>query len=234
MKIKVCYIIWFALSLGLASCELDNYEAPDSSLKGRIVYNGEPINVGYDQVYFELWEPGWQEKTPINVVVDQDGSFSALLFNANYKLIIPASQGPFISNPNDATQSDTIQVDLNGNQTLDIEVTPYYMIRNPLISGAGRTVSATFGLEKIINDANAKDVEQVSLYVNKTFFVDLGNNIASTNVNGVDITDMNNIGLSVDVPAITPAQNYIYARVGVKISGVEDMLYSPVEKVMLQ
>ncbi|MBF9254607.1 DUF3823 domain-containing protein [Pontibacter sp. 172403-2] len=234
MKIKVCYILWFALSLGLASCELDNYEAPDSSLKGRIVYNGEPINVGYDQVYFELWEPGWQEKSPINVVVDQDGSFSALLFNANYKLIIPASQGPFISNPNDATQSDTILVNLNGNQTLDIEVTPYYMIRNPQFSVSGRTVSANFGLEKIITDANAKDVERVSLYVNKTYFVDLGNNIAATNINGGDIADMNNISLSVEAPAITPAQNYVFARVGVKISGVEDMIFSPIEKVQIQ
>lgn len=233
MKIKVCYIIWFALSLGLASCELDNYEAPDSSLKGRIVYNGEPINVGYNEVYFELWEPGWQEKTPINVAVDQDGSYSALLFNANYKLIIPSSQGPFISNLNDATQSDTILVNLNGNQTLDIEVTPYYMIRNPQISGSGRTISTIFGLEKIINDANAKDVERVSLYVNKTFFVDLGNNIAAANMNGGDIMDMDNISLGVDVPAITPAQNYVYARVGVKISGVEDMLFSPVQKLEL-
>lgn len=234
MKIKVCYIIWFALSLGLASCELDNYEAPDSSLKGRIVYNGEPINVGYNEVYFELWEPGWQEKTPINVAVDQDGSYSALLFNATYKLIIPASQGPFMSHLNDATQSDTILVNLNGNQTLDIEVTPYYMIRNPQFSSSGRTVSVTFGLEKIINDANAKDVERVSLYVNKTFFVGLGAyNIAAKDLNGGDIMDMNNISLNVDAPAITPTQNYVYARIGVKLSGVEDMLFSPVEKVGL-
>jgi hypothetical protein len=35
------------------------------------------------------------------------------------------------------------------------------------------------------------------------------------------------------VPAIVPTQNYVYARVGVKIAGVEDMIFSPVVKVTL-
>ncbi len=73
-----------------------------------------------------------------------------------------------------AAAKDTVYVNINGSQTLDIEVTPYYMIRNPQITASGGNVNATVSLEKIITDANAKDVERVTLYVNKTQFVSGG------------------------------------------------------------
>ncbi|MGV3502743.1 MAG: DUF3823 domain-containing protein [Adhaeribacter sp.] len=235
MKHKLIWILGLFLSGGLVSCENDNYEEPQSVLQGRIVYQGEPLPVAYNQVNFQLWEPGWQLKSPINVQVDQDGSFSQLLFNAPYKLIIQSAQGPFRAIRNSATNSDTILVDLKGSQTLDIEVMPYYMIRNPQLSASGRNLTANFKLEKIITDANAKNVERVSLYVNKTMFVDQGNYLpeAFKDLAGADITDMNNVSLNLTVPAITPAQNYVFARVGLKIAGVEDMLYSPVQKIQL-
>jgi len=233
MKIKFFAILCFALGVSLTSCELDNFEAPESKLEGRIVYNGEPINVAYNEVNMQLWEPGWQLKSAINVSVDQDGSYSALLFNAPYKLVIQPFQGPFRSIKNEVTQSDTILVDLKGNQTLDIEVMPYYMIRNTQISKAGSDVTANFGLEKIITDVNAKDVENVTLYINKTMFVDRSNNIATKELNGADIMDMNNVSMSVTVPALNTAQNYVFARIGVRIAGVEDMLYSPIQKIQL-
>jgi Protein of unknown function (DUF3823) N-terminal domain/Domain of unknown function (DUF3823_C) len=235
MKDKLIWILGLFLSAGLASCDNDNFKEPQSILQGRIVYQGEALPVAYNQVNFQLWEPGWQLRSPINVQVDQDGSFSALLFDARYKLIIQPAQGPFRSIKNDATQSDTIMVDLKGSQTLDIEVRPYYMIRNPQLTAAGRNLTAAFKLEQIITDANAKNVERVSLYVNKTMFVDQGNVLPDAKVDlaGSAITDMNNVRLSLTVPAITPAQNYVFARVGLKIAGVEDMLYSPVQKVQL-
>jgi len=30
---------------------------------------------------------------------------------------------------------------------------------------------------------------------------------------------------------MTPTQNYVYARIGVKISGLEDMIFSPLVKI---
>lgn len=230
---NIYLLLWFALGIGITSCEFDNYDEPESQLQGRIVYNGEPINVGYNDVSMQLWEPGWQLRSAINVLVDQDGSYSALLFDAPYKLVIQPAQGPFRSIKNEVTQSDTIMVDLKGDQTLDIEVMPYYMIRNAQIAKAGSDVTANFGLEQIITDANAKNVENVTLYVSRTMFVDRGNNIATKQLNGGDITDMNNISMSLTVPALTTAQSDIFARVGVKIAGVEDMLYSPVQKLPL-
>ncbi len=44
---------------------------------------------------------------------------------------------------------------------------------------------------------------------------------------------MDGISLKVDVPARVPTQDYAYARVGVRIAGVEDMIFSEITKVNL-
>lgn len=217
----------------LASCAKDNYDEPGSKLEGKLVYNGEAINVSYNDVTFQLWEPGWQKKAEINVAVDQDGSFSALLFNASYKLIIPSNQGPFMSKPNAESGSDTILVKLDGSKVMDIEVLPYYMIRTPQFAVSGADVTGTFKVEQIISGTNAKNIERVNLYVNKTQFVDFRSNIASVELTGSSVTEGSTITLKATVPAITPTQNYVFARIGLKIAGVEDMIFSPVMKVNL-
>ncbi|MNL75245.1 hypothetical protein D3C87_2010180 [compost metagenome] len=57
--------------------------------------------------------------------------------------------------------------------------------------------------------------------------------MAVTDVPGAEIKDLNAINLTATVPALSPAQNYVFARVGVKIKDVEDMVFSPVQKVNL-
>ena len=133
----------------------------------------------------------------------------------------------------DASAKDTLYVKLAGNQQLDVEVLPYYMIRNAQFSGGESKVNVALKLEKIITDVNAKAIERVSLYVNKTEFVARATNIAVTDVAGADVKDLNSINLTAIVPAITPTQKYVFARVGVKIKDVEDMVFSAVQKVQL-
>ncbi|WP_240485911.1 DUF3823 domain-containing protein [Anditalea andensis] len=216
----------------LYSCEFDNYDEPSSILSGNIVYQGEPINVAINEVNLELWEPGWQLKNRIDVIMNQDGSYSASLFNAEYKLMFRQNQGPFRMITNPETQSDTIVVNVNGNTNLDIEVMPYYMIRNPQIVLEGSVFNASANIEQIIMGENARDVERVSLYVNQTMFVDnRGNyNLASRNLSAADIEDMGNVNLSLEMPNLVRGQNFIYARIGVKIQGVEQLIFSPVQR----
>lgn len=235
MKIGYNFLILFILSIGLASCKYDNYDAPNATLQGKIVYNGEPINVAVNEVNFELWEPGWQLKNPISVTVAQDGSYSASLFNATYKLAFRPNQGPFRMVHNSATDSDTILVDVSGSTVLDIEVEPYYMIRNPQFTLNDNVVNATASLEQIITGEDARNIEQVSLFLNKTQFVDQRGdyNLARTDVAGADIEDLSDISLSTNVPDLVRSQSFIYARIGVKIEGVEDMLYSRVQRLEL-
>lgn len=233
MKIKLHYILLFALGTAVLSCKKDNYDPPSSMLSGRIMYKGEPIGVEYNQVPFEIYQPGFGKIGPINGTFTQEGTYSVLLFDGNYKFVVRNGQGPFIWKQTAANTPDTVAINLQGSQTKDFEVEPYYMIRNPQFSLAGGKVSGTAKIDKIITDARAKDIERVSLYINKTQFVSGVDNIGARNLAGSDITDPNNVRLEVTVPAIVPKQNYVFARIGVKIKGVEDLIFSPVVKVQL-
>lgn len=236
MKTQIRYIILFFSAIALFACEKDNYDPPGSQLNGGLVYNGSPVLLEYNQVPFQLFQYGFGKVGPVsNTSFTQDGTYSVLLFDGEYKFTIAQNQGPFLWPKNAAGASDTIVINLKGNQTRDIEVTPYYMIRTPEFSLAGGQVTGTCSIEKIVTDANARNIQSVNLYINKTTFVS-GNgsyNIGSAAINGAAITDPANISMSVAVPALVPAQSYVFARIGLKIEGVEDMIFSPVVKLNL-
>jgi len=225
------YIIIAAVAVLFSSCKKDNYDAPAADFTGRIVYKGEAINMQYGQVNFELWQSGFGNYSALNVNVSQDGNFSAKLFDGNYKLVFSPNQGPFLWKKNAAGKQDTIAVNISGTKVMDIEVMPYYMIRGASLTAASGKVNGFCKLEKIITDANAKDIESVSLYINKTQFVDGGNNIGVQELRGAALADLNNLNMSVSIPTIVPTQNYVFARIGVKIAGVDDLIFTPVTKI---
>ena len=232
MKRIVQYILLMTICISIASCKKDNFKAPESKLSGRLVYKGDPIGVEQFQVPYELFQYGFGKVGGINSTFAQDGSYSALLFDGEYKLDIPNGQGPFIWKQLPSGNPDTISISLKGSKTLDLEVIPYYMIRTPQLSAASGKVTGTLKIEKVITDATARNIEKVRIYINKTQFVAGGDyNIAQSEIDGAGITDMNNVSLSVNIPAISPTQNYVFARIGIKIDGVEDMIFSPIQKL---
>ncbi|MBN2484934.1 MAG: DUF3823 domain-containing protein [Bacteroidales bacterium] len=232
---RISYIIGLLVLL-LTACEYDNFDAPESKFTGSITYNGTPLGFASGDVFFRLWEIGdWPTPAPIEVLVAQDGSFSALLFDAEYKLIIPADgQNPFISNTNPETSSDTIIVKISGSKKMDIEVLPYYIINNVSYTTSGAQVSATCSVSKINTGATARDIANVTLLIGDTQFVSNSRNIGKASVTGAGITDMGNIPLKVTINKPKVNQTEFYARIGVQISGVTDLVYSPVTKVTVQ
>jgi hypothetical protein len=233
MKILSGYMAFFAGLLVLQSCKKDNYKEPQSVLSGHVVYKGEALQLERNQVPIVIYQYGFGKVGPINEgtapTFAQDGSYSEVLFDGDYKIVVENGQGPFLWKQTAAGNPDTVNVSLRGSQTLDLEVTPYYLIRNTQITGGSGVVSATFSAEKIIKDANAKNIERVSLYVNKDQFVSGGDKFAWKDSTGAAVTDGVNITLK--VPVSVSGQSYVYARVGLKIAGVEDLIYSPLQKV---
>lgn len=226
MILSVCFLL---------SCQKDNYPVPNSKLQGAILYKGDTIHVAANQVNFQLWQSGYGKLTPITVNVNQDGIFSALLFNGDYLLNFPKGRGPFISDKIDTgNNKDTIRLSVRGNTQQNIEVLPYYMVRNVNFNLDAGKIHGNFKLEKIITDLNSKKVEWVRLYVNKTIFVDNNNNIAFQTIDGSDIVNFENISLGLDTPQIVPSQDYFFVRIGIKIENVEDMLFSKAQKVELK
>jgi hypothetical protein len=233
MKIACCYIALLLVMITGVSCKKDNYSAPGNALTGRLVYKGEAVNVEYNQVPFEVYQYGFGKTGPITGTFAQDGSYSLLLFNGEYHFTVPNGQGPFKWKQTAQATPDTTTITVTGNQSLDLEVTPYYMIRNAAITAAAGKVSGSCKIEKIITDASAKDIEAVRLYINKTQFVSGADNVAATSIAGSSVTDLNNVNISVTIPALVPSQNYAFARIGIKIAGVEDMIFSPLVKIGL-
>jgi len=233
MKPIFKYLFILGVLISFASCKKDNYAAPGSFLTGSLLYNGDSINVERSQVSYQLYQYGFGKVGPIGSTFAQNGSYSQALFDGEYKLIIPNGQGPFLWKRDANGNPDSLSITMKGDQTVDLEVTPYYMVRNTQITASGGIVTANFKVEKIITDSLAKDIERVSLYINKTQFVSGGDNIALTNMPASEITDPDNITLTVEVPDFVPTQNYIFARVGVKIANVEDMIFSPLQKIPL-
>lgn len=234
MKNLLIYIFILALAtIIFYSCKKDNYKPPSALVTGQLNYKGDLIGVEYNQVTYQLYQRGYSTPAPIIGTFDQDGKLSVMLFPGNYKFYIPNNQGPFLWKRTATGAPDSLSLDVTGNMQVDIPVTPYYMIRNLKITSVEKLVNAAFKVEKIITDDNARNVEFVALYINKTQFVSQAgsDNIAKTSINV--IPDFDNVVLSVTVPDISPAQNYVFARVGVKIVGIEDMLLSPVIKINL-
>lgn len=228
----ISYFSLILLMVAASACsKKDNYDPPKEQINGAILYKGDSIYLEYNRVPYQFYQYGFGKVGPVEQTFTQSGGISAVLFNGSYKFIVPNGQGPFLWPKTGTGAPDSLDVTVSGSQQLNIEVTPYYMVRNASISASGGTVSGTCKIEKIITDANAKDIESVTLYINKTQFVSGANNIASASVAGADITDPNSVNLSVSIPSITPAQNYVFARFGLKIAGVEDMIFSPLFKL---
>ncbi|CCH53313.1 hypothetical protein BN8_02401 [Fibrisoma limi BUZ 3] len=218
--------ILYSLLVGtvmLAGCEKDNFEPPKSTLTGRVVYENQPVGVRTNGVQLELWQPGFQLFTKIPVYVAQDGSFSASLFDGDYKLVRLRGNGPWVDN------TDTINVQVRGAATIDVPVQPYYVIRNEKFQRSGTNLTASCQVNQA---TTGRAVERVTLYVGATQFVDINNNAGRVDLTGAALADLSKpLAFSLAVPGALISKNYFYGRIGVKTVGVAEMLYTPVMKI---
>lgn len=206
-------------ALLFVGCAKDNVEPPSSNLTGRVIYQDQPVGVRTNGVQLELWQYGYQLRNKIPVYVAQDGSFSATVFDGNYKLVRLRDNGPWVNN------TDSIDVQVRGNAVVDVPVVPYFVFQNASIQRSGATVSATCRVRQL----GSRSIERVALLISSTQFVDVTNSIGRTELAGTAVADLNkDLSFSVTVP--TTLRGAVYARVGVKATGVAEYLYSPVQK----
>lgn len=235
MKSRTVAFCSFAATIAIAGCgeilAVDNYTQPESTLSGRVVYQGQPIGVRNRGVQLELWEPGWELNQKIPVHVSQDGSFQSRIFDGEYEINLLPGNGPWVNNPT------RIPVSVSGQAVMDIEVEPYYIIRNEQITHADGRISATFDVGQI-NTSRA--VEYLGLYVATTQFVDRINQTVRLERPSSQIVSLSvPITLSVTLPAnihVTPSperRDHVFVRVGVKTVGVAELLFSPVYKIAI-
>lgn len=139
-------IIWamLAVSLGLVSCEKDNYDAPDATLKGQISdHHGNPLQTaqGKGSMAIRIVETSFANGdesvvvTPQDLNMYQDGSYvNTKLFGGTYTVV--PYQGAFYEDVEEMT------VELKGGKTTiaDFTVTPYLTlewVKEPYIDSEG-------------------------------------------------------------------------------------------------
>jgi len=215
-----------ALLILVAGCKKDNYDPPQSQLTGRIVFQGQPVGVRSNGVQLELWQPGFQLYTKIPVYIAQDGTFSAMLFDGNYKLTRLKGNGPWADN------TDTIQVQVRGATTVDVPVDAYFVVKGETIQKSGTNITTTFSLQR---GNTSKNLEDVRLYLGRTNIIDPNNNDAVVTKAASAIPDLTQpISLSVAIPASLADKDYVFARVGVKTVGVAELAFSIPKKIALK
>jgi hypothetical protein len=208
-----------SLVLVAASCNYDNFDPPQSMLEGRVVYQGEPLGLRSEGVQLELWQPGYELFQKIPLHVDQDGSFSASLFDGDYKLTLLRGNGPWLD------QTDSIDVQVRGGKILDVEVQPYYTLSSPQLSRNSGQINASVQVNSV-NPTRA--VELVAIYVGRTAILDAVRNEANLVISGEELDLSSPIDLNINLPASLSGRD-VYVRVGVKTAGVQELLYSTVQ-----
>ncbi len=240
MKSFRMLVLTLASAMFTTGCDnmfgLDNYDAPNATLQGRVVYNGQPVGVRTGGVELELWEPGFELNQKIPVYVGQDGDFSASVFNGTYKLIPVAGNGPW------RTTTDTMTVNVSGTATVDFPVTPYFVIENANVSYNGAAnapagaIEATFTIAQ--PEPGGPELEYAGVYVGTTLFVDRTNQVARqehslTQLGGMTGTKTITVNLPADI-RLTPSpepRTVVQVRVGLKTVGVAELIYTPVFEV---
>lgn len=224
---KIIGILAFG-AIAFAGCDYDNYEAPKSQLTGRIVYEDEAVGLrqtgtGQDYNVLELYQPGFEGTAPIPVYVDQDGTFSAMLFDGTYRMVAKNGAGPWVDSGTE------LNFDVRGNTVVDFPVTPYYVIRDARFNTANDKLTVSFRVDRgAFTNVNGKPealIESIALYINNTRFVD-----DATYRKKVDAAS-----LSIGTQSITvnledaELKKYpvLYARLAVGTQGVSPKIYTP-------
>jgi hypothetical protein len=140
------YIILFLFIAGMlgACSKIDNYQAPDGDIYGKITDNVTNEGIQSEQpngFNIKLFEKGRLLNSPITFSGKPDGTYeNALIFQNEYK-VLPV-EGPFF----DITDTAVVQV---GQRTeVNFSVTPFLTVTNVTVTPAAGQVTVTYGISR--------------------------------------------------------------------------------------
>lgn len=215
---KIIFYIMIALFAG--SCEIDNYDDPNASVRGILTdVNGIGLQIeqGSSSVRIKMEELSWSS-TPIPFYLNfkMDGTYNnSKVFAARYAMT--PVEGPFYP-----VMADT--VDVIGNTTHNFKVTPYLNVSwvgEPTVD-ADKLITAKFKFTRNASpDAGVAtpNLLDYQLFISTTKFV--GNNNADLNLVASAVTatnQMENQELSITTKTAVKYATTYYIRVGVRVN----------------
>lgn len=229
MKKITHYIILGVTLLTAGACKktIDNYAAPDQTLRGRIIDAGTGKNMPSEVsgengtgTRIQLLELSWSDNpTPLYLATMQDGTYNnTKIFSGHYKISADGAFVPLVqtgTNPYDKSQT----VDIQGGVTeVDFNVEPFLRIEwvgEPVLNANG-TVSAKFIVTRGTNDPNYQlNVTDIHLYVNNYPYV-------GQNTNSYDARYSNRVTYSGTAGNNLLGQTLTFTTIGGALPGKRD------------
>jgi len=236
MKNTFYYIAISVTLLSAGACsKMDNYDAPDQTLRGRVIdagtgknMQGEVSGENGTGTRIELKELSWSDNpTPLYLATMQDGTYNnTKIFAGRYKISADGAFVPLVQTG--ATPVDKSQtVDIKGGvTTVDFTVEPFLRVEwmgEPVLNTNG-TVSVQVKITRGTADpAYQLNVTDINLYINNYPYV--GNNANSfdarysNRVAYSGTTGNNLLGQTIVITTIggaLPAKRDWYVRIGTR------------------
>lgn len=229
---KISLLIMAVCSFCFTSClnDLDNYDAPDGGIKGRILdaETNEPIPMpvqGSTGVIINMFEQNTNATKSVDFYAKMDGTYEhSQLFNCDYKITV---NGPFVSKCEEF-------VTVKGQTTFDLKAIPYARI-SASAQVSGKTITLSY---KVTPTDPSFNVSEVYGYWNFAPGVDNGNaNQAGKQTvktaEGIITFDLENDKTFNDnLYKIKANGNKIYVRIGAKTENT--LNYSTIIEVKVQ
>ena len=211
------------------SCELDNYDGPNSTISGGIydIETGElvpqDIIIG---AQIEYVEHGFTNPETQYMVIKPDGTYNNNLMFAN-KYTMHLVRGNFVP-------INEIEVDVKGDTKLDFTVQPYVRVKNLTIEKESDKIVATFNIQQTVPEpviriglyAHPQDIVGVQAYTVRREAV----------VNAVT-NESTLYRLEIDIPSNSrnlKEGNYYYFRVGAIVNVPQAKLnYGATVKILI-
>lgn len=247
-QIKIGTVVALLAAVALTGCKKDNFDPPTTWMTGRLVHNGEPVYMdgstsdANDEI-LQFFQDGFGKHEGWGIRVKYDGSFSSLLFDGEYKLMPKTtitypwewSGWPQHTDDEGKPVLDTMVVRMRGDYRIpDIEITPYFDIRDFRMEVGVVNVTATFSVEALFPDDPEITATEAYLYMGPTQLVN-----SSTPVRQqaeAVTTGGETISISMPVSKYIDGytnnfRNYAFARIAVKTSKSDRMLWSEIVRV---
>ncbi|MDR2805964.1 MAG: DUF3823 domain-containing protein [Dysgonamonadaceae bacterium] len=250
MKTFKFFPIFIFIALLFGACEFDNFNEPEIGLTGKLKFEEQFLNTRQNVLFrlYQYKEDGYlaANERPIEIRVDQEGKYNALLFPGRYKMTVnPESGVNYVHKwkdfpTNESGELDTLYFDISKNKTLDFEVIPYYKIKDFEAKFERDSVVAHFNIEKltVIDDNRITGFRNVSLFLSPTMHVNNDTPVSFAK-------RVSDVKPGQDIEIVAPLntyysnsfyknnfRTYVYVRLGISLRvSAQEFIYSKVIKV---
>ncbi|MBQ8046894.1 MAG: DUF3823 domain-containing protein [Prevotella sp.] len=241
LMIAVCAIF------GLVSCqdEYDNYDAPSYMFSGQLFdEEGDPFPFDGAKNLLIFFQSGYGKKdTGMGMAVNEEGKFSQLLFNADYKLTLRNQTYPFevLEFPrktNGQQGYDSIAYYIDKNVTANFTVRPFYKIKSLTAEVDGKNVKCTFTVKKIVE--SAPSIKRFYVYLGTSNLVNSNNKCTKFTTNKVTFDGEQEFSTTIPLSyyrnknygMVNNFRTYAFYRVALMLDGYNDFyIFSPIQKI---